>query len=108
MATKKTTTPHDAKRDPGPLPGDYVIVRTYSAGVHAGILESRSGQECVLTQVRQIWNWNGALTVKELALRGPTGGKISAAADANVIAQWVEILRATPAAREAIDRLGAK
>ena len=38
----------------------YVIVRTYSAGVFAGDLESRNGQEVVLTNARRIWYWKGA------------------------------------------------
>lgn len=98
--TKKKTT--KTKRDPGPQPGDYVIVRTYSAGVHAGYLESRNGKEAVLTRTRQIWNWHGALTVKELAARGPTNGKISVEAPASLLLESIEILRATDAAREQI------
>jgi hypothetical protein len=112
MATKKTTKTAPKKttqkRDPGPMPGDYVIVRTNSAGVHAGVLESRNGRERVLSQVRQIWNWSGALTVKELATTGPTGGKISVAAPVSLLDEAIETLRATPEARAAIERLGAK
>jgi len=32
----------------------YVIVRTYSAGVFAGYLESRNGQEVVMRKARRI------------------------------------------------------
>ena len=38
----------------------YVIVRTYSAGVFAGELESRNGQEVVLRNARRIYYWSGA------------------------------------------------
>ena len=34
---------------------DYVIVRTYSAGVHAGIMVSRNGKEVVLKNARRLW-----------------------------------------------------
>ena len=37
----------------------YVIVRTYSAGVFAGELESRNGQEVVLRNARRIYYWSG-------------------------------------------------
>lgn len=39
----------------------YVIARTYSAGVFAGFLESRKGQEVVLSTARRIYYWRGGL-----------------------------------------------
>ena len=33
----------------------YIICRTYSAGVFAGYLESRNGQEVVLRNARRLW-----------------------------------------------------
>lgn len=48
----------------------YVIVRTQSAGVHFGILKSRTGSEIVLTDTRRIWYWRGAASLSELALHG--------------------------------------
>lgn len=50
--------------------GKYVLVRTYSAGVHTGILESRAGKEVVLKDSRRIWYWDGAATLSQLALEG--------------------------------------
>jgi hypothetical protein len=54
-----------------------MLVRTYSAGVFAGELVSRKGQEVVLKDARRIWYWAGAATLSELAMRGtskPDGG----------------------------------
>ena len=48
----------------------YVIVRTYSAGVYAGNLESRNGREIVLRNARNIWYWEGAATLSQLAMEG--------------------------------------
>lgn len=48
----------------------YVIVRTYSAGVFAGELESRTGQEVVLRNARRIWYWSGAASLSQLAMEG--------------------------------------
>jgi hypothetical protein len=45
---------------PDPLLGSYVIVRCRDAGVHAGVLESRAGRECVLTESRRLWYWKPA------------------------------------------------
>jgi hypothetical protein len=40
--------------------GKYVIVRCRDAGVHAGVLESHEGRECVLTEARRLWYWKPA------------------------------------------------
>ena len=40
------------------LIGKYVIIRTYSAGVHAGILSMKEGKEVILTDARRLWRWN--------------------------------------------------
>ena len=48
----------------------YVIVRTYSAGVFAGTMESRNGQEVVLTNARRLWYWSGAASLSQLAVSG--------------------------------------
>ena len=48
----------------------YVIVRTYSAGVFAGELEGRQGQEVVLRNARRIWYWSGAASLSQLAMEG--------------------------------------
>ena len=50
--------------------GKYCIIRTYSAGVHAGILKSRDGKEVTLTDARRIWYWDGAATLSQLATDG--------------------------------------
>jgi len=43
----------------------YVLVRTQSAGVFAGELESRNGQEVVLLNARRIWYWDGAASLSQ-------------------------------------------
>ena len=48
----------------------YKMVRTYSAGVFAGYVESLDGQHAVLRNARRIWYWDGAATLSELATRG--------------------------------------
>lgn len=51
---------------------DFVIVRTYSAGVHCGYLrfKSENGKEVHLEEARRIWRWKGANTLNELSLHG--------------------------------------
>ena len=46
----------------------YVIVRTYSAGVFSGYLESRDGQEGIMRQARRLWYWMGRRRYHNLQL----------------------------------------
>jgi hypothetical protein len=46
------------------------IVRTYSAGVFYGELESRNGKEGIMKNVMCIYYWAGAATLLQLALEG--------------------------------------
>lgn len=76
----------------------YVIVRTYSAGVFAGELENRNGQEVVLRNARRIWYWEGAATLSQLAMEGtkkPDGCKFPCEVDRVELLEAVEILDVT-------------
>jgi len=75
--------------------GKYVIVRTYSAGVFAGILESRTGQEVVLRDARRLWYWKGAASLSQLAVEGtsyPGECKFAMAVSRVELLQAIEIL----------------
>lgn len=50
--------------------GEFVIVRTYSAGVHVGVLAECCGTAAKLTNARRVWRWRGARTLHELSLAG--------------------------------------
>jgi hypothetical protein len=82
------------------------IVRTYSAGVFFGNVESRNGQEVVMTSARRIWYWAGAASLSELAQRGtsnPTACKFPVAMDRVILTQAIEIIDVTPEAAASID-----
>lgn len=83
----------------------YVIVRTYSAGVFAGELESRNGQEVVMRNARRIWYWSGAASLSQLAMEGtkdPANCKFPCEVDRVELLQAIEILDVTQQARESI------
>ena len=83
----------------------YVIVRTQSAGVFAGILESRKGQEVVLTDARRIWFWRGAASLSQLATDGtskPTECKFPCPVSRVELLQAIEILDTTKQAEKSI------
>jgi len=50
--------------------GTFVVVRTFSAGVHVGTLSVQDGKRVTLTDARRIWRWSGANSLHELALAG--------------------------------------
>ena len=52
------------------LLNEYVMVRTYSAGVFAGTLVKKEGTEVELSNARRIWYWEGAASLSQLAEEG--------------------------------------
>ncbi|MCR4293651.1 MAG: hypothetical protein NUV76_12330 [Candidatus Kuenenia sp.] len=84
----------------------YVIVRTYSAGVFAGYLESKRGQEVILTNARRIWYWEGAASLSQLAMEGtskPERCKFPLSVDRVELLQAIEILSCTEKAKKSIE-----
>lgn len=80
---------------------NYVIVRTYSAGVHVGELVSRKGKEVTLENARRIWYWKGANTLNEIAQHGVgAGSKIAEPVAKIVLTEAIEIIDASEAAAE--------
>ena len=86
----------------------YVIVRTYSAGVFAGYLESRKGRELVLTDARRLWYWEGAASLSQLAVDGvskPDKCKFPVAVSRVLLLEAIEILDVTDKARNSIAKV---
>ncbi len=83
----------------------YVIVRTYSAGVFAGNLKSRNGQEVVLNNARRLWYWDGAASLSQLAMEGvksPANCKFPCEVDEVTLLNAIEIIDVTKAAEKNI------
>jgi len=85
--------------------GKYVMVRTYGAGVHVGVLKSRDGKEVVLANARRIWYWSGAASLSQLAMEGtskPEDCKFPCPVNEILLTEAVEIIPVTDKARESI------
>jgi len=83
----------------------YVIIRTYSAGVHAGWLKRRDGKEVELIAARRIWYWTGAATLSQLAIDGtvnPKGCKFPPEVGSIILTEAIEIIPCTEKARLSI------
>ena len=83
----------------------YVIVRTYSAGVFAGYIKSRKGQEVVVEDARRLWYWDGAASLSQLSVEGtkkPNTCKFPIAVPSVTLLQVIEILPVSVAAEKSI------
>jgi hypothetical protein len=85
---------------------EYVLVRTYSAGVHVGYLESENGREVTLRKSRRIWYWDGANSLSQLATEGtkkPANCKFTVEVDTIRLKEAIEIIPCTKEAQESIN-----
>ena len=83
----------------------YVIVRTYSAGVFAGYLESRKGKEVKLSNARRLWYWEGAASLSQLAVDGvskPENCKFPVEVPSVELMEAIEILPVSDKAKKSI------
>lgn len=85
--------------------GRYVIIRTYSAGVFAGNIQSRNGREVVLHNARRLWYWSGAASLSQLAIEGvknPSDCKFPIEVSRVELLEVIEILDTTQVAEKSI------
>ena len=84
----------------------YCTVRTDSAGVFAGYIESREGKEATLRNARRIWYWDGAATLSQLATDGtskPENCKFPCPVDSVTLTEVIEIIPITEKAKKSIE-----
>lgn len=82
------------------------IVRCDRAGVFYGEIASRNGQEVEMKDVRNIWYWDGAATVMQLAAEGvskPKTCKFSVPVESLLLLEVIQIIPCTDKAVESLD-----
>jgi hypothetical protein len=83
----------------------YCIVRTYSAGVFAGMFDRRTkGQEGTVYNARRLWYWKGATSLSEMSLDGvmnPNECKFAKPVEVD-LKQIIEVLPCTDKAKASI------
>ena len=85
--------------------GAYVVVRTYSAGVHAGFLKSCAGTAVVLTEATRIWKWHGAFSLNEVSQNGCSeSSRISVSVPEILLTQAVEVIPCSEKAKANLQR----
>jgi hypothetical protein len=88
------------------LIGEWVIVRTRSAGVNFGKLLEFAGTTAVLFPSQKIWRWSGANTLHEVAEIGSPGEqtRISKPAPREVVLpEVIEILLVSDQAKKSLE-----
>ena len=80
------------------LIGKKVIARGSASGVYYGTLIAREGQEVELADARNIWYWEGAASVMQIAVDGIVGvqniqdSKITMPVESIVLTDIIEII----------------
>jgi len=103
VATKKKPVEKNSK--PKGVIGQYVICRTYSAGVFAGRLAAKEGDEVTLNECRRLWSWkaNSGVALSGVARSGLASGcKVDTRTEGHVIRNWLELIPCSPAAEKRI------
>lgn len=89
--------------------GKKVVVRGIQSGVFFGTLVDRNGQEVELSNCRNIWDWEGAANLNQIAMDGIgrlDRSHISMAVDSIILTEICELI---PLSEKAIANLeGAK
>lgn len=83
----------------------YCVIRTFSAGVHAGFVKERNGKEVTLVGARRLWQWAGAFTLSEIAVSGvkrPKECKFSTTVPEITLTEAIEIIPCTNIAYQSI------
>ena len=86
--------------------GKYCMVRTYSAGVFAGTVESRDGQEITLINARRIHYWDGAASLSQLSTDGtskPENCRFPCEVEHIILLKVIEIIKITEKAKKSIE-----
>jgi hypothetical protein len=75
-----------------------VIIRGEKSGVYFGTLKNKKGKEVTLTNVRNIWRWEGACSILQLAKDGvskPKECKFTVCVDELTIIDCIGIIPCT-------------
>jgi len=85
----------------------YCIVRTYSAGVFAGLYDRKTkGKEGTVFEARRIWYWDGANSLSQLANDGtksPNNCKFAQVLKEVDLKEIIEVIPCSDTAKRSIE-----
>lgn len=83
------------------LLGQYVIIRTYSAGVWAGYLKEKVKNEVYLTEARRLYYWSNVegISLSGISLNGLNESESKICAPVGIV--WLEAIEIIPCTEKA-------
>ena len=87
---------------------EYVMIRTYSAGVHCGWLKERNGKEVTLLDAIRIWKWSGAASLSQLSQEGTNDAsncKFGIPMQEVILTEAIEVIKMTESAKQSIQNV---
>lgn len=72
--------------------GKKVLVRSYDAGVYFGTMVEMRGEQVELANVRNIWSWEGASCLSQIANDGINSGKVSSSVSSMVLNRVCQVM----------------
>lgn len=94
---KKLLGDNSHSEDSNPMIGRRCIVRTYSAGVHFGLVVAVDGTNVHLTNAARLWKWsNGGLSLSAVNKNGMKGGRVNITGEI-WLTQAIELIPTTEA-----------
>jgi len=85
--------------------GRICLIRTYSAGVHVGLVRHMDGREVQIEGARRIWKWSGAFSLSEVSQNGikKEGSRVGCSVPGMVLTEAIEVIPVTTRAWESIN-----
>ena len=84
-----------------------VLIRCVNSGVYYGTLENIEGSTAVLSNLRNIWLWEGATCLAQIANDGIRGGKVSQEVSEAVFTDVCQVFPLTEIAILSLDKIPA-
>ena len=83
------------------LLGEYVIIRTYSAGVWAGFLKEKVKNEVYLTEARRLYRWSNieGISLSGISLNGLKKETSKICAPVPIV--WLKAIEIIPCSKQA-------
>jgi len=96
-----------------PFIGKYCIVRTFSAGVHIGVVKevypALQGSDVVFESSRRLWKWEGGFTLSEVANNGvKSNSRVAEEIKGNMVTGANEFLSVSDKAKKTIEACNEK
>jgi hypothetical protein len=85
----------------------FYLIRSYSGGVWYGNIKTLNRDVCVLINARNIWNWEGASCLAQIAKEGIRSGKVSSLIDDPEGVYITQVCNILPMTEKAVNNLNS-